>query len=463
MLRSFGLAGYKAFSEWTHVPASAITLIYGPNSAGKSSLIQSLLLLGQTVRLSPLNEAHLLTEGPLAALGAFAHVLPRHDRSIPVRFRLDFEGPLHLGPTALTFEFRSQQQDPRGVHYSTEIALKGEAFVFIRRSGNRSRPSQEARRGGSPTPDYFALSSDASVPAFIEAVSARVSPPSNRGRGDSRGRPHFLAAGLMPGRVLRVSSGPGMAIEDPYDPAHLRPYGPWTALSRTISDTYSRFLGGLAYLGPLRTSPGSFETATPSRLDVGVRGEQALHLIATDDNLRERVDNWFERLGLPYSLEVVRSIDPVLGEGPGGLVSLVLRDRRTQMPVSLNHVGVGVSQLLPLVVLAMASRERLILVEQPEIHVHPRMQSEVADMLLDSVAKYSNQFIVETHSEHLMLRIQKRIRQGRLAPEQVSVVYVNPLDSGSSEAIRLSLSEDGRFLDEWPQGFFEERLRELYG
>jgi predicted ATPase len=123
-------------------------------------------------------------------------------------------------------------------------------------------------------------------------------------------------------------------------------------------------------------------------------------------------------------------------------------------------VGVGVSQVLPIVAqLALGSNDTVLL-EQPELHLHPKAQADLGDLLVESVG-LGKQVIAETHSEHLLLRVLRRIRQGTLAPGDVSVLYVDAGDSGSSVQ-ELRLDSRGEFLDEWPNGFFEERIDELF-
>lgn len=107
----------------------------------------------------------------------------------------------------------------------------------------------------------------------------------------------------------------------------------------------------------------------------------------------------------------------------------------------------------------------MILVEQPETHLHPRLQARLADLFIDStsVAGRGNQLIVETHSEHVLLRVQRRIREGSLTSDDVAVIYVDQDESGVATVQRLRLDGDGDFLDEWPSGFFDDRLDELLG
>jgi len=76
--------------------------------------------------------------------------------------------------------------------------------------------------------------------------------------------------------------------------------------------------------------------------------------------------------------------------------------------------------------------------------------------------KESNQWLVETHSESLILRVLKRIREGKVKPSEVSVLYVNPIQGVGSEILRLRIDDKGKFIDEWPQGCFEESFQEMF-
>ena len=101
------------------------------------------------------------------------------------------------------------------------------------------------------------------------------------------------------------------------------------------------------------------------------------------------------------------------------------------------------------------------MVEQPEIHLHPRLQAEFGSFLADCIkSKQGNQFIIETHSEHLILRLQRLVREGILKPQDISVIFVSK-KPGGAKAQCLELDENGDFIDDWPGGFFPERLKEL--
>jgi predicted ATPase len=127
-------------------------------------------------------------------------------------------------------------------------------------------------------------------------------------------------------------------------------------------------------------------------------------------------------------------------------------------------VGFGLSQVLPVVVQLVANSNSLILIEQPEIHLHPRIQSRMADLMIQSVVERGNRLLVETHSEHILMRLQRRIREGAVSgfnSGRVAVSYVSGAAEGSTvSAVRMD--ETGKLTDPWPDGFFDERLEDLF-
>ncbi|KAJ0337185.1 hypothetical protein COL154_014317 [Colletotrichum chrysophilum] len=140
--------------------------------------------------------------------------------------------------------------------------------------------------------------------------------------------------------------------------------------------------------------------------------------------------------------------------------------------VALCDVGFGISQVLPVLALAHANQGKLIAIEQPEIHLHPALQAELGDVFIESaLGEGKNTFILETHSEHVILRLLRRIRETTngelpeglqpLHPEDVQILYARPEGSGS-RIIELAVDAEGEFVDPWPDGFFPERAEELF-
>lgn len=163
---------------------------------------------------------------------------------------------------------------------------------------------------------------------------------------------------------------------------------------------------------------------------------------------------------------------PLSGFGPGNsathLARLVLVDSNGRR-YSFHEVGSGIGYLLP--VLAGAAQGGVQCIEQPELHLHPAMQAALGDVLIEA-ANSGAQLLVETHSEHLILRLLRRIRQThagkplgeelRVRPESVSVVYFLPGGDGTTRVRQLRVTDEGDFMDRWPNGFFEERGGELW-
>jgi len=203
-------------------------------------------------------------------------------------------------------------------------------------------------------------------------------------------------------------------------------------------------------------------------------------------------------------------------------VDVVLVDERSSVAVRPSDVGVGISQVIPVIVAALYRGGRgagaFVLIEQPELHIHPKLQVALADLFVEqslSGTMSDHQFLLETHSEHILLRFLRRIREARaaldkkeaetasgrgvrasrggvgvrgprgrgtrmrqaeenqdgtvpssppaLTPDKLSVIYVERATDGSPKFHPLRIDERGEFLDVWPEGFFEERDPELFG
>ena len=246
-----------------------------------------------------------------------------------------------------------------------------------------------------------------------------------------------------------------------------------------IPGDYERHLHSVNYLAPLRSAPErlywlSSENVSSSGI-TGIQGEFSANVLYHTEEVREAVNDWFEQFEIPYELNVIKWGEASLA-GEYITIALYLLDKRRNkvgdsrgntVAVTLADVGYGINQLLPVIIEGIASQENSILcVEQPEIHLHPRLQANIADLMIDTIADQPGkrkQWIVETHSELLILRLQRRIREGKIKPEDISVLYVDPNDESTegSAIIPLRMDENGDFIDHWPEGFFDEAFNEL--
>ncbi|MCK5347716.1 MAG: AAA family ATPase, partial [Candidatus Heimdallarchaeota archaeon] len=167
----------------------------------------------------------------------------------------------------------------------------------------------------------------------------------------------------------------------------------------------------------------------------------------------ERIHRWLQNFGLTKS--VVRIIE---GEKqPGYFIEVA--NRKTKVHSNILDVGFGLNQLFPVIIQCFyAPKGSLILIEQPEAHLHPRAQAELADFLID-VVNYGNRVIVETHSEHLLLRLQTRLAENKITPEAINVLYFEQIASGTKIS-NIGMSKTGYFIEPIPKGFFEEGFKE---
>lgn len=182
-----------------------------------------------------------------------------------------------------------------------------------------------------------------------------------------------------------------------------------------------------------------------------------------------------------YSLEVITDTRQASAEtlkACAKTIKLYLRDRHDNR-IRLEDVGAGVSQVIPVIICSYVDSfsPRLSFIQQPELHLHPKLQAQVADIFIErlNVGRHnerSQRFLIETHSEHLILRVLRRIRETSrgnirnklfgLNPDSVCVLYVDKDEHGETTVRRLRISSDGEFIDRWPQGFFTEREAELF-
>lgn len=246
-------------------------------------------------------------------------------------------------------------------------------------------------------------------------------------------------------------------------------------------DKLLEYLDKSVQIGPLRVVPDNdyVPNPYPEQKD-WVDGSAAWDLLHKDPNSDESIrklirntSEWFassDKLDAGYEIinkSIAESLDAASDQGDLGLFSkrhVFFKELRTNILLSANQLGTGISQVLPIVVAANHDDIALISVEQPELHIHPRFQVELADVFLRSKKQHS--FLIETHSEHLVLRLLRRIREGgsdcnASDPSDVSIIYLTPTSEGTIST-RLGITSDGDFEVDWPHGFFDERDEELF-
>lgn len=266
------------------------------------------------------------------------------------------------------------------------------------------------------------------------------------------------------------------------------------------------YLSTMTYIGPLREIPGrSYKprlSPDESRWAQGLAAWDILYTQPTGD-LLESVNAWMsssERLQTGYRLSKIQSKQIPTSSGfhqlfqrgieeddLGDLQELYvsmptsteigLLDVNRGTMVSPSDVGVGISQMVPVVVACLMEPKGLVAIEQPELHIHPAIQVGLGDLFIGATQGpqpaigAERTVLIETHSEHLMLRLLRRVRENNdnelppgvrgITSTDLSVIYVDN-DAQGTQFKKLRVSEDGDFLDRWPRGFFDERAEELF-
>lgn len=505
MFKTFGITNFKVFSDHQHFDLAPITLIYGPNSGGKSSIIQALLLLKQSVDASINQGIHdrvLIPKGLHVDLGQSKSIHHKHlfanKISLEVGFKVSevlakrFPSPIFSSEdfvsTTLHFEHRETLRSKLPVltriNYRASLAGKSTLDLeLVRATKQLKKPdsdeldledANELRKKS----NYFNFSNLSGITSFNSFLR---NAPKIRATEIEK---DFMGIGNMTNEEMKnfvhVETRPNITGKTNYLPSHVRKYPesetlevPSRALFQ-IARIFNLQFESMSYLGPLRSRPKRFyELSQQYQGSVGSSGEHSIEALKSDNSdargdgeIVEFVNKWLMRFEIPYTIAVSEIGDEVLGD----LAMLKLKDDRTGISVAATDVGFGIGQLLPIIIegaLAVRTnkvggRGKTICIEQPEIHLHPKLQANVANFFVTTAQENNCQWIIETHSEALMLRLQKHMREGKLKPEEISVVFVDPAGENGSRIMNLRLDAMGNFLDEWPGGFFEESFSEMF-
>ena len=221
------------------------------------------------------------------------------------------------------------------------------------------------------------------------------------------------------------------------------------------------------YLGPLRQEPRAFsDFSDESRTDVGAAGEHLARVLQWHSaksvdvpelgqaGLVDGLEHWLRELGIVEDVTVE-------ARGRAG-VSIEVRPPDLDRPVDLTSVGVGVSQVLPvLAVCLLAEPGDIILLEQPELHLHPALQMRLADFLLACVDS-GRQIIVETHSEHLVNRLRRRVAEDDTdsVRDLVRIVFAERDAEGHTVFRPSDINPLGGLSEDWPDGFLDIGARD---
>lgn len=429
MFTSINATNYRSFRHLS-VDFAPITLFVGPNNSGKSSVVSVIRLLSQTLDSNDPN-VRLLLNGSLGDFGTYKDLIYENE----TRRHLDISFTLSAGnePQIAGADRGAIRFD---LHYKYRSALKE---IILKRLECFGDGKHHMTAEFNEDSERFLLRrlADAAVPSSISS--------SGRLRGfDIR---NFLPRTVLPSFIES-------------DDVWLKRANEKTRVSSRNAFVATRALQTIEYVGAMRVPPSRTYLYTGERRQkVGATGEHAVTLMAMDSirrgsksrGIRQGVVKWLNLAAIASDIKIVPLSDRYF-------------EIHVQHPISKEYenfadVGYGNSQVIPVLVGGLNTRVGgTFIVEEPEIHLHPRAQAELGDFFVD-LFKRGVQSIVETHSEYMIVRLQRHIASGLLSPKALFIYYVNPTPSGK-ELIRLEIDEKGKFTSEWPGGFFPERLNE---
>lgn len=436
MITHLGLTHFKSLDELPAQEITGLTLLCGTNSCGKSSFLQSLLLLRQS--LEQPGRSALSMNGPLVRLGHFSDTVSAKRKSWSIIYSVGLKdgSVLKLEYAALAEGDDVVLKSLRAEMPNLTIALDSDG-----RGSTPYRPKVSFKTGHAIRFDYQALQGShtlgnlRSAPAKVEVTLTGPDP--------------------RPTELEREAREALVALEDSLG-----------KLSNWLQDH-------LHYVGPIRQAPERYYVVE-GRADLGPHGENTVAVLMqawgekityiapegknrTPVTLGKAVEKW-----LSY-FQFRNEIEPTAEKGMLYRLQLRLPRVEGQKTVSPRDVGYGLSQILPIVVAGLRAKEGDLLVfEQPEIHLHPAVQARLAEFLM-SLTRAGKAVLVETHSEHVVNRLRLRVAQdsSEEVRRAVRVLFVEQASGEWRSSIRPLQFDTFGSLETWPYGFFDDTDREL--
>lgn len=437
MLTHFRIKNFKIWSDTDEIRLAPITVLFGGNSAGKSSIPQLLLMLKQTAESPDRSRAlHLGDDRTAVDLGLYPDVIHDHDTKAALEFWLRWQATPPLRP-----------RDPltgdrfRGEEIEFAASLAGDDTPRVMQMGYRlltegkQTMSLGMKREGST--DKYKLHHEGYVPRRQPGRAWPLPAPERFYRFPEEATAYY--------QNLRVASDLALSLEE------------------TLRTIY--------YLGPLREPPRrNYRWSGEAPDHVGARGERFIEAILAGGR---RAYNWKRRAK-------TRSLEAVVAEHliEMGLIAkfnvvplgpkvkeyeVTVQTTPDAAAVHLTDVGFGISQVLPVIVEAFyVPPGSTVLMEQPEIHLHPRVEAKLADLFVDAVNAREDgnprncQFIIESHSEHLLRRLQLKIAEEEVSTDQIALYFVEQTEQGAT--LRAIEVDDYGNIKNWPKDFFGDAM-----
>lgn len=483
MLTEIRLDKFQGFGEKQTVPLKPLTLIYGPNASGKSSLLRAIRLLHQSISTEwPFVRRNtFLFEGEQISLASFANAVYKHDTdsNIVLGYKISIPGR----PKSSRMSQSLNLIDEIDVEWVLREPGEISSLKLVYSVSKLNRPNgQTLQPGGQVSFDFVNEDESLKLSSYsgedllsyiaLNNVDSEGLSASSLGEHDILrsyesnfdlswdallGTSDYFLRGVFP---ALMRSRPSVSEASMGDVSGQEPLLnmlfslPAAALASSANRTH--------FVGPLREIEKRLTFKQGFTEDEGrLKNPRSTKL------LNEKISEWLSTLtGGRYTFESVEfSASPV--EFFGALQSQIIFDNLTGTKVTFEDVGVGLSQVMPILKALHAISVRknpdatdLVLIEQPELHLHPKMQADLAQLFTDVLRERPGaQIIAETHSEAFLLRLQKLLRSGELKPEDIQILFVDEA-GGSNRVFPLRLDPSNDFELEMPLSFSGLRLSE---
>ena len=419
MITELSARRFKSWEDTGKLQFAPLTGFFGANNSGKTSILQLLLLLKQTVDQPPeWNEPLFFgDEGSPVNLVDYDTVIHRHN----LTFGLN-----------ITISWKPSIKRKIGSYLTDSLSFSTNVVKILERSQLKSF--------------HYTLGGESSFSVGWELQEGPAVPTGHA----ITAREFFTIPSKRPADPFRC-----YGITNPDGPPD-----PFLNLPKTFEDLFS----GIRYLGPRREDPRryySWEESHPE--NIGQYGEKMISALLSsrvqNRAIDEQIMNWLQELDLIHSY----TLNPTSNTEQG--YELFVRQYKDGPEVGLTDVGFGVSQVLPLITQCYYAPEGSILIlENPEAHLHPKVQSELADVFIDVVKNRNIQIILESHSEHLLLRLMRRIAEYGIEDEGISAdqtaFHFCQINDGISRAEQLKVDEYGN-ISNWPKDFFGDDMGDV--
>lgn len=445
MLTHLRIQNFKGWKDTGKLRLAPITVFFGTNSSGKSSIGQFLMMLKQTAASNDRSRVlHPGDKETAVDLGSLSDIIHERDpkRDISFSFGASEFNTLDIEDILSGKKYRGDQLDfSARVGFEEKKGLRAKLQDFEYTLKNSKTESEELRiRLERNDKNEFKLTTTG-----FNAVR-------NLGRAWPLSVPgHFYSF-----------------------PDEFTAYYQNTSGLARMSLTLQKLLENISYLGPLREEPERFyQWAGENPDSVGDRGKQWLSafLAASERNISRGykrkaqpfetvIAGWLKDLGLIHSF----SVKPMAKGLREYRVGIKLSAQSPE--VSIPDVGFGVGQVLPVLVQSFyAKAKSTVIIEQPELHLHPAVQKNLADMFISASQARENgedrkvQFLIESHSEHFLHRLQRRIAEETISPDDVAIYFCDRKGS-ESDICQLEINEYGGITN-WPKDFFGDQIADL--